>query len=508
MFTFVFFVLLFILFEEIGKKDSDPFLKMKIDIYAIRAKGNNFFKTKQYDKALETYYEGIECDTTDFPHANKELSILHLNISVTHYLMENFAESSRHALESLKYGRSNKAIYKLCNSYLKLGRFYQAKMLFETKGREFGEYRDPIKDSEKNFGNSELEYSFKGGISNYIENILKNFSLTSTSPFNKFFENIENNTEKTPFLKDEPFFTIFIEDSNILKYSFLNIFVTEIQKGNYVPAKVVVYILRYSYSILFNLDNIVKISNKENQRIIVFGDTHGNFIDIVNVLQQLISGNSKDIYLFNGDFVDRGSLSVENILLILVLKMVFPDQVFLNRGNHEFPAINQMMGFYEEIKVKYSLTHNIIFQSFCEVYKCMPLASILNNSVFVVHGGLPEERFYINDAQKIFRHTNDSYDKIFEGFMWSDPMEGFGVTPSKRNIAVNFGKDITERFLKDNNLTLIVRSHEYVCGGFKINQNGKVVTIFSAPNYCGMKGGAAYLVFEDKSDKYKVVNFG
>lgn len=59
-----------------------------------------------------------------------------------------------------------------------------------------------------------------------------------------------------------------------------------------------------------------------------------------------------------------------------------------------------------------------------------------------------------------------------------------GRGPSKRGMGVYFGSDVTESFLKDNSLSLVVRSHEVKDEGYSWHHKGKLITIFSAPNYC------------------------
>lgn len=68
--------------------------------------------------------------------------------------------------------------------------------------------------------------------------------------------------------------------------------------------------------------------------------------------------------------------------------------------------------------------------------------------------------------------------------LWADPIKENGRQPSKRGISTGFGPDVAEKFLKENNLELLVRSHEMKEEGYEVEPNGKVITIFSAPNYC------------------------
>ena len=91
-------------------------------------------------------------------------------------------------------------------------------------------------------------------------------------------------------------------------------------------------------------------------------------------------------YLFMGDFVDRGFNSVETFLLMLALKVKFPDRITLIRGNHESRQITQVYGFYDECMRKYG---SIYVWRYCtEVFDCIALAALIDNKIFCVHGGL------------------------------------------------------------------------------------------------------------------------
>jgi len=77
---------------------------------------------------------------------------------------------------------------------------------------------------------------------------------------------------------------------------------------------------------------------------------------------------------------------------------------------------------------------------------------------------------------------------------------------------MGFGPDITNKFLKENNLgkiiiyvDLLIRSHEVKQEGYEEAHNGKCITIFSAPNYCdqmGNKGAFIRLKGKDMVPKY------
>ena len=91
-------------------------------------------------------------------------------------------------------------------------------------------------------------------------------------------------------------------------------------------------------------------------------------------------------YLFLGDFVDRGYFSLETILLILVLKLRYPDRLHILRGNHECRQITQVYGFYEECLRKYKCSS--VWKIVTDLFDYFPLGALIRNSLLCLHGGL------------------------------------------------------------------------------------------------------------------------
>lgn len=95
-------------------------------------------------------------------------------------------------------------------------------------------------------------------------------------------------------------------------------------------------------------------------------------------------------YVFNGDFVDRGKKGLEVLLLLLSCLLVYPGGVFLNRGNHEDTVMNTRYGFIREVHQKYKHNAERLLKLIEEVYRWLPLGTIVNNRVLVVHGGISD----------------------------------------------------------------------------------------------------------------------
>ncbi len=229
----------------------------------------------------------------------------------------------------------------------------------------------------------------------------------------------------------------------------------------------------------------------------VCGDTHGQFYDVLNIFAINGYPTYKNPYLFNGDFVDRGSFSVEVILTFLLFKISDPSCIYLTRGNHETKNMNKIYGFEGEVKAKYD---DKIFELFLEVFSHLPLAATVGDRVFVTHGGLSTtEGVTLEDIRNIKRGMEPPEMGLMSDLLWSDPQPFPGRSVSKRGVGYSFGPDITEAFLKRNNLTLLVRSHEVKEEGYLVEHGGKTITVFSAPNYCDTMGNKGAFIHFDAS---------
>lgn len=191
-------------------------------------------------------------------------------------------------------------------------------------------------------------------------------------------------------------------------------------------------------------------------------------------------------FLFNGDFVDRGSFSLEVVLLLFAYKVVYPNHLHLTRGNHETLNMNRIYGFEGEVKAKYSVQ---MFNLFTEVFHCLPLAYCLGSKVIVLHGGLfSRDDVTLEDLRKVDRFREPPDEGLMSEALWSDPQPMPGRAPSKRGVGLSFGPDVTANFLQRNGLKMVVRSHEVKDEGYEVEANGQLVTVFSAPNYCDQVG--------------------
>ncbi|KAI9203900.1 Metallo-dependent phosphatase-like protein [Polychytrium aggregatum] len=247
---------------------------------------------------------------------------------------------------------------------------------------------------------------------------------------------------------------------------------------------------------------IVKIDIPEGAKITVCGDIHGQFYDLLHIFELNGLPSPTNMYLFNGDFVDRGSFSVECILTLLAFKYLYPNAFFMSRGNHETDDMNKVYGFEGEVKAKYS---DLTFKLFSEIFNAVPLGNLIGEKILVIHGGLfSRDGVTLDELYAIDRFKQPGNEGLMCELLWSDPRMLPGRGLSKRGVGIQFGPDVTEDFLRTNNLKMIIRSHEVKDEGYCIDHDGKCVTIFSAPNYCDSVGnkGAFITITPDLELKY------
>jgi diadenosine tetraphosphatase ApaH/serine/threonine PP2A family protein phosphatase len=256
----------------------------------------------------------------------------------------------------------------------------------------------------------------------------------------------------------------------------------------------------------------------------IFGDIHGQYSDLMRFFDLFGSpsyaGNQEgDIesfdYLFLGDFVDRGSHSLETICLLLALKVKYPEQIHLIRGNHEDKWINNGFGFSDECAYRLGedpTEEDSVFNRFNALFEWLPLAAVVDGRIMCLHGGIGSSLNKIEDIEKLERplevihEVSTAEQKLVVDILWSDPTDSdteLGIQPNivrdpggTGNI-VKFGPDQVQKFCNNNGLSLIIRAHECVMDGFERFAGGQLITLFSATDYCGRhKNAGAVLILK------------
>lgn len=219
--------------------------------------------------------------------------------------------------------------------------------------------------------------------------------------------------------------------------------------------------------------------------VLFIGDTHG----AVDVTQKVLREyrNLVDLIVFLGDYVDRSDTGLDNLELILKAKLRDPNHIIVLRGNHESPLTNYYYGFYEEVLAKLGPES---YGQFVELFSVMPYA-VKVNGVLGLHGGIPRNVKNVSKFAEIQKGDKEPNDPIAFQILWNDPSpEVKGFEPSPRGMGIYlFGMDVTEDFLKNNNLYMLVRGHEVCPEGYRIDFGGLVITVFSS-RYHGGEAGA------------------
>ena len=228
----------------------------------------------------------------------------------------------------------------------------------------------------------------------------------------------------------------------------------------------------------------------------ICGDLHGQYSDLLRIFD--IAGYpDKNSFLFLGDYVDRGRQSIETVCLLLAYKIKYPETVFLLRGNHESASINRIYGFYDECKRRYN---TILWKYFTDTFNCMPIAALVEDRILCMHGGISPELTSLSKIDDIKRPVEIPDVGLVCDILWADPQEGeIGWGQNDRGVSVTFGENILTKFCEANDLDLVCRAHQVVQEGYQFFSDRQLVTIFSAPNYCGEFDNAAAIMSIDQN---------
>lgn len=299
-----------------------------------------------------------------------------------------------------------------------------------------------------------------------------------------------------------------------------------------LPADLILKLVRVGRTMFLQEPTVRKLSVPPNGKLVVFGDTHGHLKDLVHVWATEGLPSSEICYLFNGDICDRGDSAdrggqqaVHIWACVLSYKLAFPERVHMNRGNHEdhqYSLHYGARGFYGEIHANYAAKEaESLTNAFKDLCECLPLATVIDGQVLVVHAGLPRRGVTLEEVGRISRPlvlnltSSDRLDKMAADMTWTDPQHEKGTSPSARGPGVvSFGPDVSADFLSAHRLRLIIRSHQVPehpfagrgiqwwhphrdCGRspapekLASSQEGLCLTVFSASDYCGSYGANA-----------------
>ena len=235
---------------------------------------------------------------------------------------------------------------------------------------------------------------------------------------------------------------------------------------------------------------------------LVVGDLHGDLESLIEILSSSkfldkLSQDANATMIFLGDYGDRGPLSAEVYYMLLKLKLHFPRQIILMRGNHEGPEdlLASPHDLPWQFQAKFGSGWEKAYKEIRELFNCLYNAVIVEERYLMVHGGIPPQAKSLEDLA--YAHKRHPKESLLEDMLWSDPNDDISETcASPRGAGRLFGRKITDGVLQSFGVQFLIRGHEPCMEGYKINHNGKVLTIFSrkGPPYFNVYG--AYITLE------------
>ena len=230
----------------------------------------------------------------------------------------------------------------------------------------------------------------------------------------------------------------------------------------------------------------------------IVGDIHGNIKSLLRIFNK-VGFPDKHRFVFLGDYVDRGQNSVDVLTLLFSLKCLFPDNIYLIRGNHECRSLNSNYGLLSECKTYYNMN---VYEAANACFDRLPVAAILNDKLFLVHGGISQKIHSRDDLFSIQKSDGEpNVDTPLIDFLWSDPSEQVsGYEESYRGAGKLFSKEALDAFLSEVNLVMVIRSHELCNDGYGLpfGDEGNIISIFSSVDYCGERNDSGIVSFTEE----------
>lgn len=244
---------------------------------------------------------------------------------------------------------------------------------------------------------------------------------------------------------------------------------------------------------------------------VFIGDLHGDFVSLVTVLNSTWSWirSNDGVLVFLGDYIDRGDRQLETLMMVLLLKVEYPDNVVLLRGNHEPPEwlIPHPHDYPFQLKLAFRERADELYRLSMMLFNSLPLIFLAKNKLIALHGGPPRRVLRHMDFNQVFEVGKETpTEDLLEDVLWSDPIEqDIDYLPSPRGAGILFGKKITKRTLNIAQVEFIIRGHEPV-NGVKSAHEGRVITVFTSPLVYGLRcAGVLKLELDERNGEQRLV---
>ncbi|MCJ1430417.1 hypothetical protein MMC29_008335 [Sticta canariensis] len=428
----------------------------KEDAIALKQKGNSAFASHDWLKAVDFYSQAID--------ANDQDPSFYCNRAQANIKLESYGYAITDATRAIELdGSYVKAFYRRAVANTAILNSREALKDFKT-----------VVKKEPNNKDAKLKLAECEKIVRRVE-FLRAIEVGDPP---SAFEGLDIDS----ITVDTAYDGVNLKDN--MTQEFIDDMISRFKIGKQIHRKYVYQIVAAVLKIVYDEPTMVEMEVGKGHQMTVCGDTHGQFFDLLEIFRLNGFPTASHYYLFNGDFVDRGSWSTEVALLLYAYKWLYPNAFFLNRGNHETDDMNRVYGFEGECKAKYT---ERVFKLFSESFSALPLATLIGNKYLTLHGGLfSDDKISLSDIRKLNRHQQrqPGQQGLMMEMLWTDPQTMPGRGPSKRGVGLHFGPDVTKRFCEANGLEAIIRSHEVRMEGYEVEHDGRCITVFSAPKYC------------------------
>ena len=364
----------------------------------LKDEGNVLLQSHKYSQAAEKYSEAIAIMPTAIFYANRAQALLKL---------ESYGLAISDANEAIKLDpKYIKAYYRRGSANMALGKLKMALKDFQAVTSISPKDQD-AKNKLKACEKAIVQEAFKKAI-------------VSDSDNGSVEENIDFDSITVESSYDGP----HLSSDGVVTMSFVRELLDHFKSQKLLHRKYVLKILHDVRDYLKNIPSLMRLylpvlPDGSLGHFNVCGDTHGQYYDLCNIFEVGGLPTDENPFLFNGDFVDRGSFSFEVVFILLTIKLAAPQALFLLRGNHETKNMNKIYGFEGEVLHKYDIT---VMNLFSEIFSWLPLAAVIQDAVFVVHGGLStinDGRFSLADVEAIGRGCEPPESGLMSDLLWS-----------------------------------------------------------------------------------------